>query len=418
MKRKILHVDMNNFYASVELLDKPELRDKPVIVGGDESSRHGIVLAKNEIAKRYGIKTAETLYQARKKCPNLVVLPSHHDLYREYSRKAKAIYLEYSDRVQSFGPDEAWIDVSHRPESGLEIAKTIQNRILNELGLTVSVGVSWNKTFAKMGSDYKKPFAITVIDENNYQEILWPLPVETFLFVGSKTAERLKTIGIDTIGELAKVDPVYISKYLGKNGMSLVKNARGEDEDPVLSQAEQGPAKSIGAMRTTSKDLSSLEEISKLFSILAEEVEARLAAENMRTRTLRIYVRDNKFNNYTRQKALERAISTKTELTKAALDLFQEHFQDLGAIRLLGITADKLEDKSQPQQMNLEDLMQLANDIEENKKVTSKEIEVLLHELQFKFGEASVFLANDLNESHDLNSLDDLNDLNELYDLS
>lgn len=411
MQRKILHVDMNNFYASVELLDKPELRNKPVIVGGDESSRHGIVLAKNEVAKKYGIKTAETLYQARKKCPNLVVLPSHHDLYREYSRKAKAIYLKYSDKVQSFGPDEAWIDVTHRPESGLELAKTIQNKILNELGLTVSVGVSWNKTFAKMGSDYKKPFAITVIDENNYQEVLWPLPVESFLFVGSKTAERLKTIGIDTIGELAKVDPVYISKYLGKHGMSLVKNARGEDEDPVLSQAEQGPAKSIGAMRTTSKDLSNLEEITELFSLLAGEVEARLAAENMRTRTLRIYVRDNKFNNYTRQKALERSISTKAELEKAALSLFQEHFQDIGAIRLLGITADKLEDKNQPQQMDLEDLMLVASDIEENKKVTSKDIEKLLNELQFKFGETSVFLANDLNESHDLNDLADLDDI-------
>lgn len=410
MQRKILHVDMNNFYASVELLDKPELRNKPVIVGGDESSRHGIVLAKNEVAKKYGIKTAETLYQARKKCPNLVVLPSHHDLYREYSRKAKAIYLEYSDKVQSFGPDEAWIDVTHRPESGLEIAETIQNRILNELGLTVSVGVSWNKTFAKMGSDYKKPFAITVIDESNYQEILWPLPVESFLFVGSKTAERLKIIGINTIGELAKVDPVYISKYFGKHGMSIVKNARGEDEDPVLSQAEQGPAKSIGAMRTTSKDLSKPEEISKLFSLLADEVEARLATENMRTRTLRIYVRDNKFNNYTRQKALERAISNKAELEKAALSLFKEHFQDIGAIRLLGITADKLEDKNQPQQMDLEDLMLVESDIEENKKVTSKEIEILLNELQFKFGEASVFLANDLNESHELKGSDDLDD--------
>lgn len=410
MQRKILHVDMNNFYASVELLDKPELRNKPVIVGGDESSRHGIVLAKNEVAKKYGIKTAETLYQARKKCPNLVALPSHHDLYREYSRKAKAIYLEYSDKVQSFGPDEAWIDVTHRPESGLELAETIQNRILKELGLTVSVGVSWNKTFAKMGSDYKKPFAITVIDESNYQEILWPLPVESFLFVGSKTAERLKIIGINTIGELAKVDPVYISKYLGKHGMSLVKNARGEDEDPVLSQAEQGPAKSIGAMRTTSKDLSKPEEISKLFSLLADEVEARLATENMRTRTLRIYVRDNKFNNYTRQKALERAISNKAELEKAALSLFKEHFQDIGTIRLLGITADKLEDKNQPQQMDLEDLMLVESDIEENKKVTSKEIEILLNELKFKFGEASVFLANDLNESYELKGSDDLDD--------
>ncbi len=356
MDRKILHIDMNSFYASVELLTRPDLKDQPVVVGGDESQRHGIVLAKNELAKKYGIKTAETLYQARQKAPQLVVLPPHHDLYHEYSLRAKAIYLEYSDRVQSFGPDEAWIDVTGRREAALAIAEEIRSRIRKELGLTVSIGVSWNKTFAKMGSDYKKPDAITVISRENYRELLWPKPAGDLLFVGKATAQKLEMIGIRTIGDLASMDPAVIGGILGKNGYQLVLSARGEDDSPVLTEAEQGPAKSIGAMQTTTHDIQADVDIQALFRELASEVAERLAEADMRCRTLRIQVRDKDFVTKSRQRSLTLALTEAEDIYQTAWSIYQEHFSG-NEIRLLGITADQLEERSLASQMSLFDLL-------------------------------------------------------------
>ena len=206
MDRVILHCDLNCFYASVELLSHPDLRDVPMAVCGDPNSRHGIILAKNEPAKKFGIQTAETIWQAKKKCPDLVLLPPHHDLYREYSRKVNAIYDEYTDLVEPFGIDESWLDVTHTLHlfggDARALADALRERMKRQLGLTLSVGVSFNKVFAKLGSDYKKPDATTVISRENWKELVWPLQVGDLLYVGGAARKLLKQYGITTIGQL------------------------------------------------------------------------------------------------------------------------------------------------------------------------------------------------------------------------
>ena len=239
MERTILHSDMNNFYASVECLYNPALRNRPMVVGGDPALRHGIVLAKNEIAKRYGIKTGEVLWQAKQKCPGLICTQPHFDLYMDFSRMAREIYSCYSDRVESYGPDECWLDVTESKGlfgEGKKIADEIRMRVKSELGITSSIGVSYNKIFAKLGSDYRKPDATTVITPENYKEIVWRLPVGELLFVGRATARKLKRYGITTIGDLAQNDVGALEYLLGKNGRMLWNFANGLDHSPVAHE--------------------------------------------------------------------------------------------------------------------------------------------------------------------------------------
>ena len=224
MDRVILHCDCNNYFASVELLDKPELRDQPVAVAGDPEGRHGIILAKNQIAKNYGVQTAETLWQAKKKCPGLILLPPHMDKYRAMSRRVNAIYLDYTDQVEAFSIDESWLDVTASRNlfgDGAAIADLLRRRVREELGITISVGVSWNKTFAKMGSDYKKPDATTVITRENVSQILYPLPVTDLIFVGKSSGQVLARHGIHTIGDLAACSMAEAEAWLGKGGKGL-----------------------------------------------------------------------------------------------------------------------------------------------------------------------------------------------------
>ena len=223
--RVILHCDLNCFFASVELLSHPDLRDIPTAVCGDPASRHGIILAKNEPAKRLGIQTAETIWQAKKKCPGLVLLPPHHGLYREYSRRVNAIYEQYTDLVEPFGIDESWLDITGSMHlfggDPKAIADALRRRLRQELGLTISVGVSFNKVFAKLGSDYKKPDATTVISRENWQDIVWPLPVGDLLFVGRAAGRVLHQYGVETIGQLAACSPQMLETLLGKLGLQL-----------------------------------------------------------------------------------------------------------------------------------------------------------------------------------------------------
>ena len=245
MDRVILHCDLNCFYASVELLSHPDLRDVPVAVCGDPSSRHGIILAKNEPAKQFGVKTAETIWQAKKKCPDLVLLPPHHKLYREYSRKVNAIYDEYTDLVEPFGIDESWLDVTHTLHlfggDAKALADTLRQRMKQELGLTLSVGVSFNKVFAKLGSDYKKPDATTVISRENWQSIVWPLPVGDLLYVGGAARKLLKQYGVETIGQLAACPQDMLETLMGKMGTQLHAYANGLDRDAVRYRYEAEP---------------------------------------------------------------------------------------------------------------------------------------------------------------------------------
>lgn len=234
--RTILHSDMNNCYASIELLHHPELRGKPLAVGGDPEARHGIVLAKDRIAKKAGVKTGMALWQARQVCPNIVFVPPRMDLYLRFSRLAHEIYADYTDLQEPFGVDESWLDVTDSctlKGDGLQIAEEISRRIKSELGITVSIGVSWNKIFAKLGSDYKRPDAITVISKENYKDIVWKLPASDLLYVGRSTEKKLKTLGVQTIGDLAQMDARILQSALGKMGLILNLFANGEDQTPV-----------------------------------------------------------------------------------------------------------------------------------------------------------------------------------------
>ena len=278
--RVILHCDLNCFFASVELLSHPDLRDIPTAVCGDPASRHGIILAKNEPAKRLGIQTAETIWQAKKKCPGLVLLPPHHGLYREYSRRVNAIYEQYTDLVEPFGIDESWLDITGSMHlfggDPKAIANTLRRRLRQELGLTISVGVSFNKVFAKLGSDYKKPDATTVISRENWQDIVWPLPVGDLLFVGRAAGRVLHQYGVETIGQLAACSPQMLETLLGKLGLQLHEYANGLDGSPVRPAGQQEPVKSVGNGTTFPKNLTRWEEVQRGLAVLSDSVAMRL----------------------------------------------------------------------------------------------------------------------------------------------
>ncbi|MCC8169630.1 MAG: DNA polymerase IV [Oscillospiraceae bacterium] len=238
MDRTILHCDCNGFFASVECALNPKLKNVPMAVGGDPESRHGIILGKNELAKPFNIMTAETIWQAKQKCPELVIVPPHHDVYRRYSKRINDIYKQYTDLVEPFGIDESWLDVTGSRRlfgDGKTIADELRARIKEEIGLTSSECVSFNKVFAKLGSDYKKPDATTVFSRENWRELIFPLPAKDLLYVGKTTAGALSLMGINTIGELAAADKSSLEKRLGKAGTMLYTYANGLDDSPVKS---------------------------------------------------------------------------------------------------------------------------------------------------------------------------------------
>ncbi len=267
-ERIILHCDLNNFFASVSLLFNPTLKDMPVAVCGSKEERHGIVLAKNELAKSFGVKTAEAIFEAKAKCPQLVTLPPIYDKYQEYSKRAIEIYSRYTDLIEPFGIDECWLDVTGSTVlfgSGEEIADKIRNDMKNELGITISVGVSFNKVFAKLGSDMKKPDAVTVISRENFKSRVWPLPISDLLFVGRKTCDKLKLYGINSIGDITLCDDSTLKKLLGKNGTELKSFALGEDRSPVVPITADDKPKSIGKSTTKAEDFTTNEEVWKAF---------------------------------------------------------------------------------------------------------------------------------------------------------
>lgn len=295
MNRTILHSDCNCFYASVELLHHPELRGKPVAVGGDPEARHGIVLTADYTAKRYGVKTGMALWQAKQLCPDITFLPPRMDLYLRFSRMAQEIYADYTDKREPYGIDESWLDATDNATlkgDGFHIAQEISSRMKKELGITVSVGVSFNKIFAKLGSDYKKPDAITTMYEDEFQRKAWCLPVSDLLYVGNATNKKLYSMGIRTIGDLAKSDETLLVRKLGKMGSILWAFANGYDESPVKLENTSAPVKSVGNSTTTPRDMETDEDVRIVLYILAESVAARLRENGFRCRTVEISVRD------------------------------------------------------------------------------------------------------------------------------
>ena len=340
-ERIILYSDLNNFFASVEIARNPELAGKPLIVCGDPKERHGIVLAKNEEAKKYGIKTAETVYSALRKCPNVQMVGAHHHEYKRYSQMVVDIYKRYTDCVEECSIDECALDVTESTflfGSGYEIAEKIRQEIKAELGLTVSIGVSFNKVFAKLASEIKKPDAVTEITRENYKEIVWKLPVSDLLFVGKSTEESLHKIGVRTIGDLARADETLLSQQLGKRGRQLRVYALGEDKEPVKAVKEKTDLKSIGNSTTLPQDIQDREEVKRWFYALAESVSARLRdADVGRANTVHIVVRDSELKFYSWQTKVP-PTALCGDVAKAAFELFCKQYPHGKKVRLLGIT--------------------------------------------------------------------------------
>lgn len=346
MDRVILHCDLNCFFASVELLDHPELRHLPVAVCGDPTSRHGIILAKNEPAKACGIQTAETIWQARKKCPELVLLPPHHQEYRRLSRQINALYQEYTDRVEPFGVDESWLDVTETLHlhggDGKALADTLRRRIREEFGLTISVGVSYNKVFAKLGSDYKKPDATTVITPQDMERMVWPLPATALLFVGRATQRALEPYGVKTIGELARFPLDALEALLGKLGQQLHQYANGLDAEPVALANSWTPPKSVGSGLTFSKNLTTWEELRAGSALLCDNVAMELRKNAMVCRTLQLTLRDPKFRDICRQRPMPLPSQFPRELSAQALEILKDCWKPGSPVRALTVTAQNL----------------------------------------------------------------------------
>ncbi len=341
--RTILHSDLNNFYASVECLRNPEIRDKPVVVVGSKEDRHGIVLAKNMIAKQAGVKTGDIYLEARQKCGNtLVEVQADFAEYLKVSKEVRKIYEDYTDRIEAYGIDECWLDVTASLNlfgNGVQIANTIRERVKKEIGITVSVGVSWNKIFAKLGSDMKKPDAVTEITEENYREVVWSLPVEDLLYVGHATKQKLNRIGVKTIGQLAQSDEGLLVRMLGKWGNYLHTFANGKDNSPVTTVDEEENIKSIGNSLTVYRDLKNEEDVRMVIHLLSDSVAARMREAGLtRARTVHLYARASDLSGYQKQGKLPRPCSNAIEISKKAFELFREVYPWQSYVRGLGVS--------------------------------------------------------------------------------
>ena len=358
MARCILHADCNCFYASVEMLHHPETRNQPMAVAGDPESRRGIILAKNDLAKRCGVSTGEAVWVAKQKCPDLVLLPPHFPQYTEFSHRVKQIFADYTDQIESFGIDEAWLDVTGSTQlfgSGEQIAHQIRRRVKEELGITVSVGVSWNKIFAKLGSDLKKPDAVSVITPENVEQVVWPLPASALLGVGRATSQKLTQLGIHTIGDLACASRELLRHQLGKGGEQLWVYANGLDNSRVALHDEHEPVKSISNSTTTSRDMTTAEDGRLVLTVLAESVSARLREQQLSCRTVSVSLRTNRLATSEFQCSLPYPSNETALILDTAVQLLEAHCNWSVPLRSLGIQLTNLCSSSEPIQLNLFD---------------------------------------------------------------
>ena len=393
MDRVIFHCDLNSFYASVELLDHPELRHLPVAVCGNPESRHGIILAKNEPAKAFSVKTAETIWQAKKKCPDLVLLPAHHNKYRTLSRQINQIYQEYTDLVEPFGIDESWLDVTGTLHlfggDPKELADRLRERIRSELGLTISVGISFNKVFAKLGSDYKKPDATTWITRDNYKEIVWSLPVTDLLYVGKAANQVFQKYDIRTIGDLANFDREVLFSLLGKNGSQLHDFACGLDSSPVAPVTQYTPPKSVGNGLTFSRNLQGRDEICAGITQLADQVGARLRRYHMKCHGVSLAIRDPNFNDISRQNRLDTPTNLSREISQTAISLADHCWNMNLPVRALTVTAIYLVPEADVGQQL--DLLAVKDN---QKRERLEKLEGTLDTIRAKYGTGSIAPAS------------------------
>ena len=392
--RTILHIDMNNFYASVECLYRPEIRHLPVAVAGDPLNRHGIILAKNMPAKNLGVKTGEAIWEARLKAPDLVTVPPDFRKYLKFSRLARQILYDYTDQIEPFGIDENWIDVTGSKllcGDGSEIAHSIRSRIKEELGLTVSIGVSFNKIFAKLGSDMKKPDAVTVIPHDKFKDIVWQLPVSELLYVGRSTQRKLNARGVLTIGDLANYPVEYLVSTLGKWGEILSLFANGKDTAPVRKHNEASAVKSIGNGTTCPRDLINNQDAKLVFTVLSESVAARLRDYGLKCTGIQIYLRDNKLCSITRQKKIKKPTYLSTDILDTAMELLITSYNWQNPLRSVGVRAIDLVTEDNYMELSL---------FEDNDEVIEQEnLAHTIDALRKRFGHDSILRASCLLDS-------------------
>ncbi|MDD3242555.1 MAG: DNA polymerase IV [Eubacteriales bacterium] len=343
--RVILHCDCNAFFASVECVFRPELRSVPMAVAGSPEDRHGIILAKNELAKAFGIQTAETIWQAKRKCPQLVLVPPTRGAYGDFSRRINEIYLRYTDQVEAFSIDESWLDVTgsqHLFGDGPQIADALRATVRKELGITISVGVSFNKIFAKLGSDYKKPDATTVITRENFKDILFPLPVGDMIYVGETACQALGQMGIHTIGDLARTDPAALRFRLGKMGDTLHDYANGLEDSPVRTPQDTPEVKSVGNGMTFRRNLLGEDDVRRGLLSLSDTVAGRLRRHGMKCRTVQVQIKNPSLKVISRQASLDTPTDLAREIFETALELVKANWDLRSPIRMLTVTGSRL----------------------------------------------------------------------------
>ena len=387
--RVILHCDMNGFYASVELLEHPELRDKPMAVSGDPDNRHGIILAKNQLAKEYGVVTAETIWKAKQKCPDLQLVRPHMEKYRYYSGLINEIYQRFTDMVEPFSIDESWLDVTASQKlfgTGKEIADAIRQTVKSELGMTLSSGVSFNKTFAKMGSEYKKPDATTEITRENFKELLWPLPAGELFGVGRATNEKLRHLGIRTIGDIAGSKKEFLTAMFGKQGTLMWEHANGID-DPVSLYNEREQIKSVGNGITFRRDLVTSDDIAIAVKGLSDTVAGRLRKYGLKACGVKVDIKDPHFKVISRQKQLISPTWLAEEIASAASEIISQSWCKGSPIRMLTITGINLTEQVSQEQLSL-----FGTDIMTKEKM--EKMELTMDEVRKKYGKHAIGFAS------------------------
>ena len=401
--RLIMHCDCNNFFASCEILERPELRDVPMAVAGDPENRLGVVVAKNELAKKCGVKTTDTVWQAKKKCPGIVFVPPRHSYYQAISDQVNAIYHDYTDFVEPASIDESYLDMTGAPEfyhlSPRELADTIRERVKREIGITISVGVSFNKVFAKMGSDYKKPDATTVITEDNFKEILWPLPVSDLLFAGRASVETLNKKSIRTIGDLAVQPKERIQALLGKGGEMLWQYANGLDTEKVRKWGEKPEIKSVSRGMTFKRDLVTKEEIMTGVSVLVDEIAESLRRHQLKGSVISVQIKSPDLRVISRQTSLDHATYLQHEIQRVAMDLIESNWSigENAPIRAFTVGVTKLIPASEEsEQVSLFDLM--GGDQQKKKREKQDKLEAAVYALRQKKGSDTITLGFQKND--------------------
>ncbi len=383
--RTVLHSDLNCFYASVEMMLNPQLRDKAVAVCGSTEDRHGIVLAKSEKAKKAGVKTGMVNWEARQRCPELITVPPQYDQYLKYSELTRNIYKRYTDLIEPFGMDEAWCEVTGCRKSGEEIAEEIRQSVKDELGMTVSIGVSYNKIFAKLGSDMKKPDAITIITPENYKERIWPLPASDLLYVGRATSQKLDRYGIHTIGDIAKTDAAFLQRLLGVNGLSIWRYASGLDQSRVMPLDYEVPVKSIGHGITCTADLVNEEEVFKVILELSQDIGHRLRVHKLAATGVQLSVRNSDLSSRQYQTQLVYSTQSPHEIATMGRILFHERYIWSVPVRSVTIRAINLIPQDRPMQTSM------FYDME--KAMRREQLDNTVEEIRRRFGSRSIYPA-------------------------